>query len=123
MCLAEVSSSLAGAPRRGDRAGTHLGHRSATVGSMLYTAKCFWPGVSEDELRLAASRAERDDERPGTTFRGALYLPGDELVLCLYEGATRAAVKGASEAAGMPCERVIETVWVGSSTPCRNEEE
>ena len=24
---------------------------------MLYTAKCFWPGVTEDELRLAAARA------------------------------------------------------------------
>ena len=24
---------------------------------MLYTAKCYWPGVTEDELRLAATRA------------------------------------------------------------------
>jgi hypothetical protein len=89
---------------------------------MLYTAKCFWPGVSEDEVRLAASLAA-GDEQPGTTFRGALYLPGDELVLCLYEGATRADVKRASEAAGLPCERVIETVWVASGTPCQSEEE
>ena len=80
---------------------------------MLYTAKCFWPGVTEDELRLAAARAGgATGERTQTTFRGALYLPGDELVLCLFDSASRAGVKRASEGAGMPCERVIETVWV-----------
>jgi hypothetical protein len=80
---------------------------------MLYTAKCFWPGVTEDELRLAAARAgSKTEERPRATFRGALYLPGDELVLCLFDSSSPAAVKGASEHAGMPCERVIETVWV-----------
>ena len=51
-------------------------------------------------------------ERPRTVFRGALYLPGDELVLCLFDSSSRAGVKRASERAGMPCERVIETVWV-----------
>lgn len=81
---------------------------------MLYTAKCFWPGVTEDELRLAAARARSEtDERRQTVFRGALYLPGDQLVLCLFESSSRVSVKRASEDAGMPCERVIETIWVG----------
>jgi hypothetical protein len=80
---------------------------------MLYTAKCFWPGVSEHELRLAAARAGSETwERPQTMFWGALYLPGDELVLCLFDSSARTSVKEASELAGMPCERVIETVWV-----------
>jgi Nickel responsive protein SCO4226-like len=79
---------------------------------MLFTAKCFWPGVTEGDLRVAAAQAERGTEDPRTTFRGALYLPGDELVLCLFDASSRAEVKQASERAGMPCERVIETVWV-----------
>lgn len=80
---------------------------------VLYTAKCFWPGVTEDALRLAATRAGREtDTGPQAAFRGALYLPGDELVLSLFDSTSRAAVKRASERAGMPCERVIETVWV-----------
>jgi hypothetical protein len=80
---------------------------------MLYMAKCFWPGVSVDELLFAAARAAVEiEERPQTTFRGALYLPGDELVLGLFESSLPARVKRASERAGMPCERVIETVWV-----------
>jgi hypothetical protein len=80
---------------------------------VLYTAKCFWPGVTETELRCAATQARSENtQRLQTTFRGALYLPGDELVLCLFESSSRTSVKSASEAAGMPCERVIETVWV-----------
>jgi hypothetical protein len=84
---------------------------------MLYTAKCFWPGVSERELRIAAAQAGSPiAERPRTAFRGALYLPDDELVLCLFDAASRAAVKRASERAGMPCERIIETVWVATQS-------
>jgi len=79
---------------------------------VLYTAKCFWPGVTEDELRRAAARAGSETGERQTAFRGALYLPGDELVLCLFESPSRADVKRTSERAGMPCERVIETVWV-----------
>jgi hypothetical protein len=73
---------------------------------MLFTAKCFWPGVTERELRLAAERAS------GEGFRGALFMPADELVLCLFDAASRTDVKDASERAGMPCERVMESVWI-----------
>lgn len=83
---------------------------------MLYTAKCFWPEVTDGEVRLAAARAGAGPCKPGTTFRGALYLPGDELVLSLFEASSRADVKRASEAAGMPCERVIDTIWVAPRT-------
>jgi Protein of unknown function (DUF4242) len=80
---------------------------------MLYTAKCYWPGVTEEELRLASARArEYSAKRRNVAYRGALYLPGDELVLCLFDAPSREAVKQSSERAGMPCERVIETVWV-----------
>ena len=78
---------------------------------MLYAAKCFWPGVTEDDLRRAAVRArENADPDARAVFRGVLYLPGDELALCLFDAESRAAAKRASEQAGMPCERVIESV-------------
>jgi hypothetical protein len=83
---------------------------------VLYAAKCFWPGVTEDDLRRAAARA-RENADPGAraVFRGVLYLPGDELALCLFDAESRAAAKRASERAGMPCERVIESVWLGQT--------
>jgi Protein of unknown function (DUF4242) len=83
---------------------------------VLYTAKCYWPGVSEERLRCAAARAEDAVRDATATFRGALYLPRDELVLCLFDAPSRAGVKEASEAAGMPCERVIETMWVAPAS-------
>ena len=79
---------------------------------MLYTAKCFWPGAGEDEIRLAAARASREAVQHHAGFRGALYLPADELVLCLFEATSPSSVKSESESAGMPCERVMETVWI-----------
>lgn len=79
---------------------------------MLYTAKCFWPGVGESEIRLAAARASREAVQHHTGFRGALYLPAEELVLCLFEATSPSSVKSESESAGMPCERVMETVWI-----------
>jgi len=80
---------------------------------VLYTAKCFWPGVTEHDLLVAANRAGGETgERPQARFEGALFLPGDELVLCLFVSTSPGSVKRASERAGMPCERVIDTVWV-----------
>jgi uncharacterized protein DUF4242 len=76
---------------------------------MLYTAKCFWPGATEDEVRLAVGRT---DSAQGAVFRGALYLVRDELVLCLFDAPSPELVKQVSERAGMPCERVIDTVCV-----------
>jgi hypothetical protein len=37
----------------------------------------------------------------------------DRVVLCLFEAMTPSLVKSESESAGMPCERVMETVWIG----------
>jgi hypothetical protein len=83
---------------------------------VLYTAKCYWPGVTEEELRLAAAQADSQTREPQqqAVFRGALYLLRDELVLGVFESPARADVQRASDNAGMPCERVIETVWVAA---------
>jgi hypothetical protein len=93
-----------------------LGHGRENLDAVLYTAKCFWPGATEGELRHAAALAGSETGERQTAFRGALYLPGDELALCLFESSSPAEVKRASEQAGMPCERVIETVWIGPTT-------
>jgi hypothetical protein len=83
---------------------------------MLYTAKCYWPGVTAGELEQAAERAleaiARVPSRSRPTYRGSLLFAGDDLVLCLFEASSRVAVKRASDQAGMPCERVMDTVWL-----------
>ena len=82
---------------------------------MLYAAKCYWPGVDEGEVARVLSRAvaaHGPGSRPGVSYVGSLVFSGDDLVLCLFEGPSRAAVKRASEEAGIPCERVMDSVWL-----------
>ena len=84
------------------------------TGLMHYAAKCGWPGVSERELEQATARAR--GARSNTGARGVDYLGS---LLCFRtttsfsacEAPSRAAVKHATERAGVPCERVMNSVW------------
>jgi hypothetical protein len=87
---------------------------------MLYTAKCYWPGITPSELTRAADRTLSQPRglaarrRSRVSYLGSILFPDDELVLCLFDASSRAAVKRASERAGIPCERVMETAWLAS---------
>lgn len=84
---------------------------------MLYAAKCYWPGVTETELQQVGARATEGDSRSardGVAYLGSLLFSEDELVLCLFEGPSRAAVKHASEHAGIPCERLMNSIWLAT---------
>jgi Protein of unknown function (DUF4242) len=83
---------------------------------MLYTAKCYWPGVSAAEFDRVASRLLRPTRRrSGPAYLGSLLFPADDLVLCLFDGSSRRAVKQMAERAGFPCERIIDSVWVAAT--------
>ena len=88
---------------------------------MLYAAKCYWPGISASEferdaaIRLAQTRSDR---APDPAYLGSLVFDGDELVLCLYEGSSRAAVMDAARSARIPCERIMKSAWLpATDTP------
>jgi hypothetical protein len=78
---------------------------------MLYAAKCYWPEVTEREVEQAATRAASDRD---SGYVGVLLFPDDELVLCLFDGASPAAVREAADRAGIPCERVMGLRWLGT---------
>jgi hypothetical protein len=82
---------------------------------MLYAAKCYWPGVTERELeqvRVRAQRAAGSVEWRDVLYVGSLLFSADDLVLCLFQAPSRAAVKRVSEQAGIPCERVMDSLWL-----------
>jgi hypothetical protein len=82
---------------------------------MLYAAKCYWPGVTQSKLERVATRALDADSQPTHShvkYRGALLFGDDDLVLCLFEAPSHAAVKRASEQVGIPCERIMQSVWL-----------
>jgi uncharacterized protein DUF4242 len=82
---------------------------------MLYAAKCYWPGVTESDIEHVAERAAPADaeaDHEGVVYLGSLLFSDDDLVLCLFDGPSRAAVKFASEHAGIPCERLMDSIWL-----------
>jgi hypothetical protein len=82
---------------------------------MLYAANCYWPGVSQSEVERVAFRAAQarcEPDHADVRYRGSLLFASDDLVLCLFEGPSRTAVKRASERVGIPCERVMDSVWL-----------
>jgi hypothetical protein len=47
-------------------------------------------------------------------YLGSLLFPADNLVLCVFEAPERDLVSDATARAHIPCERLMETVWLGS---------
>ena len=83
---------------------------------MLYAAKCYWPGVTQADLDQVAGRAARAGLAAGSTpvaYLGSLLFVGDDLVLCLFQGPSRAAVIQASDRLDIPCERLMDALWFG----------
>jgi hypothetical protein len=85
---------------------------------VLYAAKCYWPGVTDDDIESAAVLLGGDAD---AAYVGSLLFPGDALVLCLFEAKTDGAVRQASQRAGIPCERVMSTSWFGNERSFRWE--
>lgn len=84
---------------------------------MIYTARCYWPGVSERQLEHAAARAVLEAATVSQTGSaiadlGSILFEDDELVLCLFDAGSRFAVRTTTERAGIPCERVMSSHWL-----------
>jgi len=91
---------------------------------MLYAAKCYWPGVTETDVERVAARAGRAGLAAGgstVTYLGSLLFAGDDLVLCLFQGPSRAAVIRASDRLGIPCERLMDLAWLGPGLRIQEE--
>lgn len=83
-----------------------------------YIAECLWPGVTrsdvaELETRAAASAATTAAGAEAVRYLGSVLLPADEVVFCFFSGPSSTAVEAVARAAGIPFERVLESVRVG----------
>ncbi len=92
-----------------------------------YVAECFWPGVRAADVQSAEARA-RDSvaaltrEGEGIAYLGALLFPGDEVVFFEFDAVSMETVRRASEHAGLPFERIVESVGVSAKPPEHLEE-
>ena len=76
-----------------------------------YVVECYWPGVDELQLTEAVERIPRDDD---ASWMNSILIPDDEIVLCLVEAASADAVRASARRAGLPAERIVTCVQVGT---------
>jgi len=91
---------------------------------VLYAAKCYWPGVTGTDVEQVAARAGRAGLAVGSNpvaYLGSLLFADDDLVLCLFQGPSRAAVIRASDRLGIPCERLMDSAWLGPGLRTQEE--
>lgn len=86
----------------------------------LYLAECYWPGVTEQQLREAAGRARAaaaQFRRHGgeLQFLGSILVPVDETVFWFFRGREE-DVRAASVPAGVRFERVLKTLRIDGSS-------
>ena len=88
-----------------------------TDASKTYVVECYVPGVTDAGVRRAADKAAAavlllGGPEAGIEYLGALLMAIDEVVLHAFRASDRDRVSQAATAAGLPFERVIESVEV-----------
>ena len=81
-----------------------------------YLVEYYWPGVTDEALAQTVARADAaasELRRHGrrVDLRGTILVRSDEIVFCLFDG-SEADVRAAGELAGVPFERVLESLWL-----------
>jgi hypothetical protein len=88
--------------------------------SSSYLVECYWPGINDQDLAIAARRIEAAAtqlRRAGADvwFLGSILMPADETVFCLFHG-NEPAIRAVGQRASIPIERVVESRWLDPDT-------
>jgi hypothetical protein len=77
-----------------------------------FLVECYWPGITAEELKRMEARIELAQRQmagmAGTPYLGAILVPADEAVFCLYAAPTAEEVRQAAERADTPIDRIKE---------------
>jgi hypothetical protein len=82
-----------------------------------FLVECYLPGIAESDVAAAGERARRvaDELRAGgrdVAYLGALFVAADEAVFHQFRSIDAGLVVEASRMAGLPFERVVESIGV-----------
>lgn len=75
--------------------------------SDTYLVECYWPGVAAGDVAAALARSAHE---PDVRCVASILVPGDEIVLCVFEGPSADVVRDASLRSGFPSERVTPSI-------------
>ena len=75
--------------------------------------ECMLPGVTEEQARALDRRVRAGlPERRGVSYLGALLMPDDEVLFCLFAGPLE-EVRAVSEQAAVRFERIVPCRAIG----------
>jgi len=77
----------------------------------VFVIECYWPGVTEDQLRTALARLE--GMGGPVLSRGCLLLTADETAFFLVEASSIDDVRVATEVVRIPADRIAEAIEIG----------
>jgi hypothetical protein len=77
--------------------------------AQTYLVECYWPGVDRDAVQAAIARADAEED---VQCVDSILVPEDEIVLCVFVGASADAVRDASLRSGLPSERVTRSIHI-----------
>jgi len=72
-----------------------------------YLVECFWPDMTHERVVAATRRLSGGSS---ATCVAVIVVPVDDIVLYLFEADTDAEVWDVVRRAGLPCERIVESV-------------
>ena len=84
-----------------------------------HVAECLLPGLSRATAEALGRRVRQEIAGPPGSpvcYLGALLMPEDEVLLCLFTG-PEAEVRSVSERAGLPFERILRCLGLDWHTP------
>ena len=74
-----------------------------------YLVECFWPDMTHERVVAATQRISGGTS---ATCVAVIVVPVDDIVLYLFEADTETEVWDVARQAGLPCERIVETVSI-----------
>jgi Protein of unknown function (DUF4242) len=83
--------------------------------SATYLVECYWPGLTREIVEAVDARARAqaaEQVPPAIRYLGSVLVPGDEVVFFEFEASSPEEVARASADAGIPFDRVVESVRV-----------
>ncbi|MGO8877179.1 MAG: hypothetical protein ACLQNG_15615 [Acidimicrobiales bacterium] len=85
--------------------------------SSYQLVECMLPGVTEEQARALDRRVRGGlPAMPGVSYLGALLMPDDEVVFCLFAGPLE-EVRAVSEQASVRFERIVPCRPIGLLAP------
>jgi hypothetical protein len=84
-----------------------------------FIVECYWPGITEEQVRHALALAGRAENEGGTGetvgHLGCILVPADGMAIFLFWATSAHRLAEIAQQAGLPFDRIVESIHVGFS--------